>query len=183
MKSLLISSLILAGFFSYSANAEENMTFSAGASTFAEIQNFSNSSGYENEYSFKGLQAIGSVNFNDNAQLMMTIYSAKEDEYSFLKVSGNTLRINLGKGFQKKGLKAYGSLGLFRETLENTNSDFKEKVSGFELGAAIGYNFEVVSVDWGFTIRDSSAYEKEGIVNSDTDVIATTGYLSLTANF
>jgi len=168
---------------SVAASAQEQLSFSAGISSFAEIQKASYFDGEESEYNFSGLQFNGAVNFSDNAQAQISLYSAKEEDISELKVSGTNIKMNLGQGFQNKGFKAYGSLGLFNETLEITTSDYEEKVSGLEFGGAIGYNFEVVSLDWGFTIRSTSDYETDNVFGSNTDVTVTTGFLALSANF
>jgi len=183
MKLKTIPLLLCLSALSLGANAKNEVTFSAGISSFAEIQNFSYSDGDEGEYTLGGLQFIGAANLNDNLQAQITLYSAEEEDFSDVKVSGNTLRMNFGKGFQNEGFKAYGSVGLFNEKLKNDSANFSESVNGLEFGAAIGYNFEAVYLDWGFTIRDSSDYETDKITSSDTDVTVTTGYLALTGNF
>ena len=168
---------------SLGAEAQQKLSFSAGISSFAEIQKASYYDGFESELNFAGLQFNGAANFNDNTQAQLSFYNAKEEDLSQIKVSGTSVKLNLGKGFQNKGFKAYGSLGFFNETLENTSTNFKDKVNGLEFGGAIGYNFEIVALDWGFTIRSTSGYEKDNIFGSDADVTVTTGFLALSANF
>jgi len=163
--------------------AQDKVTYSAGVSSFASIQNASYSDGNETEYTFGGLQFLAGANFNDNVQAQISFYNASEADISELKISGMTIKANLGKGFQTKGLKAYGTIGLFNEKLEISSSNYEEKVNGLEYGAVIGYNFDRISIDWGFTIRDSSDYETDAVFGSSTDVIVTTGFLALTGNF
>lgn len=163
--------------------AQNEVTYSAGISSFASIQNASYSDGSELEYTFTGFQFLAGVNFNDNVQAQLSLYKASESDLSDIKISGNAIRANIGKGFQTKGFKVYGTIGLFNETLEVSNTTYKEKVNGLEYGAAIGYNFGRVAIDWGFTIRDASDYETDAVFIGSTDVIVTTGFLALTGNF
>jgi hypothetical protein len=163
--------------------AQDEVTYSAGISSFASIQNATFSNGSETEYTFSGLQFLAGANFNDNVQAKLSLYKASERDFSNLKISGNAIRVNIGKGFQNKGFKVYGTIGLFNETVENTNSSYEEKVNGLEYGAVIGYNFGRVAIDWGFTIRDASDYETDAVFGDSTDVIVTTGFLALTGNF
>jgi hypothetical protein len=163
--------------------AQDEVSFSAGISSFASIQNATFSNGSENEFTYSGLQFLAGANFNDNVQAQLSVYKASESDLSELKISGNAIRANIGKGFQTKGFKVYGTIGLFNETIENANSSYEEKVNGLEYGAAIGYNFGRVALDWGFTVRDASDYETDVVFGTDTDVIVTTGFLALTGNF
>jgi hypothetical protein len=163
--------------------AQDEVSFSAGISSFASIQNASYNDGSEIEYTFSGFQFLAGANFNDNIQAQLAIYKATESDFSDIEISGNSIRVNIGKGFQTKGFKVYGTIGLFNEKLKITTFTYEEKVNGLEYGAAIGYNFGRVALDWGFTVRDASDYETDVVFGTDADVIVTTGFLALTGNF
>jgi len=163
--------------FSLGVNAQDKPSFSVGISSFSVSQDVTYSFG-EGELNYGGFQLLGAVSLNDNVQAQIAFYNVSEDDASDLKLSGNTIRMNFGKGFQNEGFKAYGTIGLFNEKIKVPGAS--EDVSGLEFGAAIGYNFEAVSVDYGFTIRNSSDYEEKYAAN---DVTTATGSLSLTANF
>ena len=182
MNYKLLTALLTASLLSTTAYAEQP-TFSAGLSTFAISQNIDNGFS-DQDVTFTGIQFIGSVNVADNVQAQLGIYDTEEEDFGRLEMGGFSLKINAGKGFQNRGFKAYGTFGFFNDTLTiKNNSSFEEKVSGLEFGAAIGYNFEIVSLDYGFTIRTSSGYEKDELWGSETDVTTATGYLALSANF
>ncbi len=184
MNSKLLPLIAAIGLNSTTAFAEQaKPTFSAGISTFA-ISQVVDDGYYAEDITFTGLQFIGSANLTDQVQAQIGFYSTSEENYDQLEMSGYSMRLNLGKGFQKKGLKVFGTFGLFNDRLTiKNNSSFEEKASGLEFGGGVGYNFEVVSVDYGLTIRTSSDYEKDEVWGSDTDVTTATGYLALTANF
>jgi len=168
---------------SLSANtqARDNLSFSVGASTFALSQNITN--GYNDvDLTFTGLQLVGAMSVSDNVQAQLTIYGASESDDSDLTLSGNSIRMNLGQGFQKKGFKAYATVGYFNESFEYFSSE-SDTISGFEFGGAIGYNFDAISLDYGITIRGSAGYEKDGVWGAGNDVTTATGFLSLTGNF
>jgi len=177
MKLKKIPLLLCLSALSLGANAQDKPSFSVGISSFAVSQDVTYGSG-GGELNYGGFQLLGAVSLNDNVQAQVAFYNVSEDDASDLKLSGNTIRMNFGQGFQKEGFKAYGTIGLFNEEIKVPGAS--EDVSGLEFGAAIGYNFKAVSVDYGFTIRNSSDYEEKYGAN---DVTTATGSLSLTANF
>lgn len=183
MKTNLFATATCLFALSLSANtqARDNLSFSLGASTFALAQNISD--GFtETDLTFTGLQLVGAMSVSDNVQAQLSIYGASEADYDDLTVSGNSIRMNFGKGFQLKGFKAYATVGYFNESLEDATSE-SDGISGFEFGGAIGYNFDAVSLDYGITIRNSDGYAKDGVWGEGLDVTTATGFLALTGNF
>ena len=71
-------------------------------------------------------------------------------------------------------------MGIFSESYDE--GTISERVSGFELGAALGYTFNTVSLDYGFTVRDSSDYQREGLYGN-ADVFAATGFVNISSKF
>ena len=178
MKLKKIPLLLCLSALSLGANAQDKPSFSVGISSFAVSQDATLAGFGSGEINYSGFQLLGAMSLNDNVQAQVAFYSVTEDEIGDLKLSGNTIRMNFGKGFQKEGFKAYGTIGFFNEKIKVPGAS--EGASGLEFGAAIGYNFEAVSVDYGFTRRNSSDYEEKlGLSDMTTD----TGTLSLTVNF
>lgn len=184
MNSKLLPLIAAIGLTSTTAFAEQaKPTFSAGISSFAVAHTIETP--YEEvDLSFSGIQFTGAVNLTDQLQATVGFYSADEQEFDAAEMSGYSIKLNAGKGFQSKGLKLYGTFGFFNDEFTNKyQPGLEASANGVEFGAGIGYNFEVVSIDYGFTIRSSSDYETDEVMGSDTEVTTASAYLTLSANF
>ena len=86
MKLKTIPLLLCLSALSLGANAKNEVTFSAGISSFAEIQNFSYSDGDEGEYTLGVLQFIGAANLNAQPMLRGRVTKLNNIDVDKLKV-------------------------------------------------------------------------------------------------
>lgn len=166
----------------YFANADNaKPTLSFGASSMAIVQSvkYDNASG-DSTNTFAGMQFLTSGNLTDNFQLQGSYYRLLYTDNSDVSVIGTSFKANLGQGFLSQGFKSYFTVGIFSESFDNGSQ--ANRFNGLELGAAIGYNLNSVSLDYGFTVRDSSQYQRDTLYG-DADVITATGYVTLSAQY
>jgi len=173
---------ILLGLLSVPASANlEGLkpSVSLGVSSMALLHQVKFSDGNKTN-TFAGIQFLAAANLTNKFQMQSGLYRLQYTEDSNSKISGGSFKANFGNGFLSKGFKSYVSVGVFSESIEDGFID--KRISGFELGAAMGYNFNSVSLDYGFTVRDSSDYQRDGLYG-DAEVISATGFLNLTSKY
>lgn len=173
---------ILLGIFSIPASANfdgPKPSVSLGVSSMALVQQVKFSNG-DKTNTFAGLQLTAAGNLTNHFQMQSSLYRLQYTQDSNSKISGGSFKANFGNGFLSQGFKSYVSVGIFSESYDE--GTISERVSGFELGAALGYTFNTVSLDYGFTVRDSSDYQREGLYGN-ADVIAATGFVNISSKF
>lgn len=160
-------------------STESKPTLSFGASSMALVQSIKYDDS-DTTNTFAGIQFLTSGSLTNNFQLQGSWYRLLYTDDSDLSVTGTSFKANMGKGFLSQGFKSYLSLGIFSESFDNgLNTD---RFNGLELGAAMGYNLKSVSIDYGFTVRDSSIYQRDSLYG-EADVISVTGFLSLNGQY
>ena len=160
---------------------EQEKKFNLGIGTYALNISYSNAFLSDDELSGFGLNALYA--FTDNFAIRGEYYSLEHDDDSNLEVTGIDLVGYFGTGLATQGFKAYIGGGLYSETW--TASGFNdEKIRGVQLNGGLGYNWEVVALDFVLGIRGTSDYEDSlqdaGI---SSDVTAVSGSLILSARF
>ncbi|MCC5856048.1 MAG: hypothetical protein JJU10_10305 [Idiomarina sp.] len=79
---------------------------------------------------------------------------------SQLKVRNLDGNLFIGRNLHRHGLHYFAGAGLFTETWSSSGSS--RSYNGAQLLAGVGYNFERISVQGWFSIRDASAYALSG---------------------
>ena len=159
---------------------EPKPTLSLGASSMALVQSVKYKDSSNTTNTFAGLQLIAAGNLTDNFQLQTSLYRLQYTDNSELTVYGNNFKANFGTGFMSKGFRSYLSVGIFSESFDNGTKS--ERINGLEVGAAMGYSFNKVSIDYGFSVRDSSDYQQDSLY-ANADVISATGFLNFSGEF
>lgn len=187
-----LSKTVLASILAYSltainAHAEEptpqqEKKFSIGLGTYALTLD-NDTSGFSDD-DFYGAALSAGYAFTDNVAIKGAFYYMEHDDFSDLEVTGIDLAVVGGTGLATEGFKIYGGAGFFSEEWEVSGTSGDEKFSGLQLVGGLGYNWEVVSLDFSIGIRDSSDYEdfyEDLGVNSD--ITAVSASLIVSARF
>ena len=126
--------------------------------------------------------AMGQV-FQDNLDGRITVYSSENDNLSSLDSRGYDIVLHYGTGLASQGFKAYIGGGYFKDTWEL--SDFRESFSGLQISGGVGYNWNLISLDFVLAIRDPNDYEKliNKVLRTDKSVDAYSGSLLLSYRF
>lgn len=181
MKSYIQTAFFIScALFTQSTFAQElEKKFTIGIGTYALNLSYNNST--DDEFSGFGISA--SYAFTDQFAVRGEYYSLDHDDFSALEASGIDLVAYLGTGLATQGFKAYIGGGLFSETWEIAG--FEEDFSGLQLNGGIGYNWDVIALDFVLGIRDASEYEDfiMRTIGVNTDATAVSGSLILSARF
>ena len=106
---------------------------------------------------FSGGAISASYAATDNFAFRGTIFSLEHDDFSEVDSSGYDLVVYGGTGLLTQGFKIYGGGGLYKDTWEAPG--FEESFSGFQLNGGLGYNWDVVAIDFVIGIRSISDYD------------------------
>ena len=180
MQFALISIVSLMSLNVYAEDQEKK--FNIGIGTYALVIAYDNSlAGNDDELGGFGLSALYA--FTDQFAIRGEYYSLEHDDLSSLDVTGIDLVAYFGTGLATHGFKMYIGGGLFSETWEL--SGHEEDFSGIQLNGGIGYNWDVVALDFVLGIRDPSDYEEFilRVSSISTDAVAVSGSLLLSARF
>jgi hypothetical protein len=160
---------------------EMEKKFTVGIGTYALNIAYDNApAGSDDELSGFGLSA--SYAFADVFGIRGELYSLNHDDFSNIDDSGIDIVAYIGTNLAKQGFKAYIGGGLFNETWKfgPTEEDF----NGLQLSGGIGYNWDVVALDFVLGIRDPSDYEDLlQSIGISTDAAAASGSLILSGRF
>ena len=159
---------------------EQEKKFNLGMSTYALTIAYSNPFFLDDDLSGFGFNALYA--FTDNFAVRGEYYFLEHDDFSPLEVTGVDLVAYFGTGLATQGFKAYIGGGLYNESWSAPGVS-SETISGVQLNGGIGYNWEVVALDFSLGIRGTSDYEDTFFLNANTDVAAVSGVLSLSARF
>ena len=167
----------------FNAQADElEKKFNIGIGTYALTIVYDNSLvGSDDNLSGFGLSALYA--FTDQFAIRGEYYSLDHDDDSNVDATGIDLVGYIGTGLATRGFKAYVGGGIFSETWE---SPFRsEDFGGLQLNGGIGYNWDVVALDFVLGIRDAGDYEEFIQRNTfvSTNAGAVSGSLILSARF
>lgn len=138
----------------------------------------------EGDDDFSGFAISASYAFTDNVAVKGAYYSLEHDDFSEIDVTGLDLAVVAGTGLATHGFKIYGGGGFFKETLEVSGFSGDEDFSGLQLVGGLGYNWDVISLDFSLAIRDADDYtDFINSVGGTGDVTAVAGTLTVSARF
>jgi hypothetical protein len=183
MKKLIHIALIsVASLMSLNIQSEEQeKKFNLGIGTYALTVVYSDSLLGDDDLSGFGLNAMYA--FTDSFAIRGEYYSLDHDDSSSIEATGIDLVAYIGTGLATQGFKAYIGGGLFSETWESPTQT--EDFGGLQLNGGIGYNWDVLALDFVLGIRDASDYEEfiQKNLFVSTDAAAVSGSLILSARF
>ena len=152
--ALLISCTLL--FFTNAQAGEEEKKFSIGLGTYGFTLTYSNQQFLDDEFGGFAINAAYAV--NDNVAIKGALFSL---EYDFpgidVESDGYDLAIVAGTGLATEGFKIYGGLGIFNDTWSSPGF-YDSEFSGLQLVGGLGYNWEAISLDLSFGVRDADEY-------------------------
>ena len=179
-KSLLASAVALATAMQVSnvSAAEQPRHFNVGVASFATSIAYDDGwvSGTD---TYGGLALFFDGAINNNVAARLSIARQTHEDDSAEKLNALEASVLLGTGMTHTGLKAYGSLGFYNETLEYYS--FEEDFSGLMFGGGVGYNWRPVALELWLNIRETSDYES--FAGSGVDIFALSAGLGLSARF
>lgn len=182
MKKYLFIAVLTASLLPLIAQAEEQeKKFNIGIGTYALTIVYDNDIISDDDLSGFGLSA--SYAFTDQFAVRGEYYSLDHDDISNIDATGIDLVGYIGTGLATQGFKAYVGGGLFSEEWESPVRT--EKFSGLQLNGGIGYNWDVVALDFVLGIREASDYEDliQETLSANVDAAAVSGSLILSARF
>ncbi len=164
--ALLISCTLL--FFTNAQAGEEEKKFSIGLGTYGFTVDYTDSAYVNREFS--GLAINATFAANDNIGVKGAIYSLEADNddynvYDGTESSGYDLTLIAGTGLATEGFKIYGGIGVFNDTWSKPGY-YDSEFSGLQFVGGLGYNWEVISLEFSFGVREADEY------NINTDVAA-----------
>ena len=121
------------------------------------IYNFTLAYDNTSDDEFSGGAISASYAATDNLAFRGTIFSLEHDDFSEVDSSGYDLVVYGGTGLLTQGFKIYGGGGLFKDTWEAFGVE--ESFNGFQLNGGLGYNWDVVAIDFVIGIRSVSDYD------------------------
>ena len=160
---------------------EQEKKFNLGIGSYALNISYSNALISSDELSGFGINALYA--FTDNFAIRGEYYSLEHNDFSDIEVTGIDLVGYFGTGLATQGFKAYIGGGLYSENWSAPRLN-DEKFHGVQLNGGLGYNWEVVALDFVLGIRETSDYEdsfQDAVISSD--VTAVSGSLILSARF
>jgi len=143
--------------------------------------------GYDNDFlendELSGFGLSGTYAFTDQFAIRGIYYSLDHDDVSGLDNNGIDLLGYFGTGLATHGFKAYIGGGIFNETWKL--SSVEEDFSGLQINGGLGYNWDVVALDFVLAIRDPGDYEEfaNRVTFRSIDAVAISGSLMLSARF
>ncbi len=182
MRNNMFALLVLLVFLSSSAQADNGQKkFNIGIGSYALVVGYDDGSFKDDELSGFGLS--GTYAFTDHFAIRGIYYSLEHDDVSGLDNKGIDLVGYFGTGLATHGFKAYIGGGVFSETWEF--SVVEEDFSGLQINGGLGYNWDVVALDFVLAIRDPGDYENfiNRTLFTNVDAAAISGSLMLSARF
>lgn len=195
-KLVLAAALVSVPAIAPAQQPEEKKHFSVGLVSFASSLGYNRNEGYgevtETEtFSGPGVFFTGAI--NDNFAMRLTRARQEHETDASYELTATEGSVLLGTGLATEGLRAYGSVGFYNETLEYEGYySGEEDFSGLALGGGIGYNWRPITLEFWLSAREASDYENflersnvYGNTSGDSvsDVVAMTGGLGLSFRF
>lgn len=155
--------------------------FNVGIGTYALKIAYDDPYVLDDDLSGIGVSLLYAV--SDQFALRGEYYILDHDDVSGLDDTGIDLVAYFGTGLATHGFKAYIGGGIFNETWELLG--YEESFNGLQINGGIGYNWDVVALDFVLGIRDPSDYEDfvQRVVFTNVDAAAISGSLILSARF
>lgn len=179
-KTILSAAIALAAMPAVAAEPGEQKKLSLGIASFATVISYDTYYDYGDD-DFSGFGVFGTAAVNDNVAFRLTYAQQSHEDDSRLDLNVVEGSLIAGIGMVNVGLKAYGSLGFFSETMEYSGYSEEYDFSGLMFGGGIGYNWNPVSLEFWVNFRDSSDYEDAA--GGGVDVAVASGGLGLSARF
>lgn len=148
-----------------------------GLGIYSSAVSYNNTSDDE----FSGGAIAVTYAMSDNVAFRGTIFSLEHDDFSELESSGYDLVVYGGTGLLTQGFKIYGGGGLFKDTWEVFG--LEEDFSGLQLSGGLGYNWDVVAIDFVIGIRSVSDYDDLANDFGSTADAAVSSNLSVSIRF
>ena len=182
MKKFTLAAVAATALFTFSANAEEapqapiEKNWSVGIGTYAT--SFGADDGYgDDTTTFSGYNFTSTYAFSDNFAVRAGYYTLEHEDFSNLESSGFDLVAYYGTGLATAGFKAYIGGGLYTDTF--SVSSYEEDFSGAQLNGGLGYNWNVVALDFIMGVRSTGDYEED----SNEDITAVSASLVVSVRF
>lgn len=179
-KTILATVFVCAPMPAISEEMNEQKQFSLGIASFSTVIQADTYYGSEDD-DFSGFAIFGTGAVNDNVGFRFTYANQSHEEDSNLDLTVLEGSLIAGTGLATTGFKAYGSVGIFSETLKYNGYSEEYDFTGLMLGGGIGYNWNPVSLEFWINFRDGSDYEDFG--GGNVEVVAASGGLGLSARF
>lgn len=183
MRNKMLALLVLFAFLpSLNAQADNGQKkFNIGIGTYALTIGYDDAFFQDDELSGFGIS--GTYAFTDQFAIRGIYYSLEHDDDSSIDNKGIDLVGYFGTGLATHGFKAYIGGGLFSETWKS--STVEEDFSGLQINGGLGYNWDVVALDFVLAIRDPSDYENfiNRTLLTSVDAAAISASLILSARF
>lgn len=180
LSALLVLLLLSSAVYADSSGYVEK-PFSIGIGTYSSSIVYDNI--FVGDDDFSGLAFSFGYAVSNQLAFRASLFSLEHDVFSSIDSSGYDLLAHFGTGLAKKGFKAYIGGGLFNDKWKN--GAVSRTFSGLQLSGGIGYNWEMVSLEFILGIRDASDYEdfvNETLFN-DVSAAAVSGSLLLSYRF
>ncbi|NWO04528.1 MAG: hypothetical protein HLX50_02135 [Alteromonadaceae bacterium] len=179
--------------------------FSVGLASYASSLGYTLTERYDSSYywgyresseteTFSGpaLFITGAINNNFALRGTYAMQGHEDESWDLDSLEGSLLA---GTGLAENGLRAYGSVGFFRDSFEYSTYDSsseKETFSGLALGGGVGYTWTHLALEFWLNVRSAADYEDflEDYAHETSehgaeidDVVAVTGGLGLSVRF
>ena len=189
----------------FAQDAQPMKHFSVGLASFASSVGYTLTERYDSSYywgysesseteTFSGpaVFVTGAINNNFALRGTYAMQGHEDESWDLDSFEGSLLA---GTGLAKNGIRAYGSIGFYRDSLEYSSyysSSEKETFTGLALGGGIGYTWTHVALEFWLNIRSTGDYEDflEDYASETSaydaevdDVVAMTGGLGLSFRF
>jgi len=122
-----------------------------------------------------GTAFSASYAISNNIAFRGTVFSLTDDDFPDIDSSGVDIMALFGSGFTAQGFNGYLGAGIFIDSWRNSNAN--QNFDGIQLNGGIGYNWEALSLNLLFGLRESGEYDNQG--NSFTAVVSTSFNLSV----
>lgn len=115
----------------------------------------------ENEFSGPGISFQAAVSDSGRSQLALRLTYAQMEHDRFNSLKNDSLEASLlwGRNLNRTGFKWYLGGGIFNDSAQLEGFNRSRNFSGGQLTAGLGYNWEVVALDFWVSGRDRSAYD------------------------
>jgi len=122
-----------------------------------------------------GTAFSASYAMSNNIAFRGSFFSLTDDDFPDVDSSGVDIIALFGSGFTTQGFNGYLGAGIFIDRWKNANEN--QHLDGTQLNAGIGYNWEALSLNLLFGLRESGEYDNQG--NSFTAVVSSSFSLSV----
>lgn len=173
-KAIFVAAIATAAAPVIAGDSAKEKHFSVGIASSATVI----STSYE-DFDFAGFSIFGTGAINDHLGFRLAYAKQSLEDNSDVKLDALEASFIAGTGLATTGFKAYGSVGVYSETIKQSGYS-EDDFSGAMFGGGIGYNWSPVSLEFWVNLRSTGDYED---LFGDIDVAAASGGLGLSARF